>query len=165
VAGVLIAARGHGAAETTAAFARAQELAAAVDDPMERLSANYGLWVGNLSRGEAGPLQAIAEVVLRDIEGKPPSPEAAVAHRLAGTTEWYFGNFEVARAHLGQTLEIFDPQRDRDLTYRFGQDTGVSTMVIMALALWPLGETNHARSRLPWPCHTPRPEPLRARVR
>ena len=141
----LIAARGHGAPETTAAFARARELAAAVDDPMERLSAIYGLWVGNLSRGEVGPLRAIAEVVLRDIEGKPPSPEAAVAHRLAGVTEWYLGNFELARAHLGQTLAMFNPQRDRDLTYRFGQDMGVSAMVFMALALWPLGETDHAR--------------------
>ena len=141
----LIAARGDGAPETTAAFARARELAAAVDDPMERLSANYGLWVGNLSRGEVGPLRAIAEVVLRDIEGKPPSPEAAVAHRLAGTTEWYLGNFELARAHLGQTLAMFDPQRDRDLTYRFGRDMGVSAMVFMALALWPLGETDQAR--------------------
>ena len=112
---------------------------------MERLSANYGLWVGNLSRGEAGPLRAIAEVLLRDIEGKPPSPEAAVAHRLAGATEWYLGNFELARAHLEQTLAMFDPQRDRDLTYRFGQDMGVSAMVFMALALWPLGETDEAR--------------------
>ena len=140
----LIAARGDGAPETTAAFERARELAAAVDDPMERLSANYGLWVGSLSRGEVGPLRAIAEVVLRDIEGKPPSPEAAMAHRLAGTTEWYLGNFELARAHLGQTLAEFDPQRDRDLIYRFGRDMGVSAMVFMALALWPLGETDRA---------------------
>jgi predicted ATPase len=141
----LIAARGHGAPETTAAFARARELAAAVDDPMERLSANYGLWVGHFSRGEAGPLRAIAEIVLRDIEGKPPSPEAAIAHRLAGVTEWYFGNFELARSHLEQTLAMFDPQRDRDLTYRFGQDMGVSAMVFIALSLWPLGETERAR--------------------
>jgi predicted ATPase len=141
----LLAARGDAALETTAAFARARELAAAVDDPIERLSANYGLWAGYLSRGEAGPLRAIAEVVLRDVEGKPPSPEAAVAHRLAGTTEWYLGNFELARAHLEQTLAMFDPQRDRDLAYRFGRDTGVSAMVIMALALWPLGETDQAR--------------------
>jgi class 3 adenylate cyclase/predicted ATPase len=140
----LLAARGDCAPETTTAFARAQELAAAVDDPMERLSANYGLWVGYLSRGEVGPLRAIAEVVLRDIEGKPPSAEAAVAHRLAGTTEWYLGNFELARAHLEQTLAIFDPQRDHHLTYRFGRDTGVSAMVFMALTLWPLGETDRA---------------------
>jgi class 3 adenylate cyclase/predicted ATPase len=140
----LLAARGDCAPETTTAFARAQELAAAVDDPMERLSANYGLWVGYLSRGEVGPLRAIAEVVLRDIEGKPPSAEAAVAHRLAGTTEWYLGNFELARAHLEQTLAMFDPQRDHHLTYRFGRDTGVSAMVFMALTLWPLGETDRA---------------------
>jgi predicted ATPase len=141
----LIAARGHGAPETTAAFARAQELAAALDDRMDRLSAHYGLWTGSFSRGEASPMRAIAEVVLRDIEGKPPSLEAAVAHRLAGLTEWYLGNFELARAHLGQTLTMFDPQRDRDLTYRFGQDLGITTMVFLALALWPLGETDEAR--------------------
>ena len=140
----LLAARGDSAPETTAAFARAEELAAAVDDQMERLSANYGLWTGYLSRGEVGPLRAIAEVVLRDIEGKPPSPEAAVAHRLAGTTEWYLGNFELARAHLEQALAMFDPRRDHHLTYRFGRDTGVSAMVFMALALWPLGETDRA---------------------
>src|SRR5262249_49413563 len=104
--------------------ARVPESWPPVDDPMERLSANYGLWVGSLSRGEVGQLRAIAEIVLRDIEGKPPSPEAAVAHRLAGVTEWYLGNFELARAHMRQTLAMFDPQRDRDLTYRFGQDTG-----------------------------------------
>ena len=141
----LIAARGDAALETTAAFARARELAAAVDDPIERLSANYGLWVGYLSRGEVGPLRATAEVILRDVAGKPPSPEAAVAHRLAGVTEWYVGNFELARAHLEQTLAMFDAQRDRDLAYRFGRDTGVSAMVFMALTLWPLGETDHAR--------------------
>jgi tetratricopeptide (TPR) repeat protein len=140
----LIAARGDGAPETTAAFVRARELATAVDDPMERLSANYGLWVGSLSLGEADPLRAVTEAVLRDIEGKPPSPEAAMAHRLAGTTEWYLGNFELARAHLEQTLAMFDPQRDHDLTYRFGRDMGVSAMVFMAPALWPLGETDRA---------------------
>jgi hypothetical protein len=31
---------------------------------MERLSANYGLWVGHFSRGEADPARAIAEIVL-----------------------------------------------------------------------------------------------------
>jgi class 3 adenylate cyclase/predicted ATPase len=141
----LIAARGDASPETTAAFARARELAAAVADPTERLSANYGLWVGSLSRGEVGPLRAIAEVVLRDIEGKPASLEVAVAHRLAGTTEWYLGNFELARAHVGQALAMFDPVRDRDQSYRFGRDVGVSAMVFSAFALWALGETDEAR--------------------
>jgi hypothetical protein len=32
-----------------------------------------------------------------------------------------------------------DCARSKPKTYRFGQDTGVSAMVVMALALWPLG--------------------------
>jgi hypothetical protein len=40
---------------------------------------------------------------------------------------------------------LFDPQRDADLTYRFGQDLGVSAMIFMALVLWPLGEIDRAR--------------------
>jgi predicted ATPase len=67
-----------------------------------------------------------------------------VAHRLAGATEWYLGNFELARAHLEQTLAMFDPERDHHLAYRLGRDTGVSAMVFMALTLWPLGETDRA---------------------
>ena len=55
------------------------------------------------------------------------------------------GNFALARTHLEQTLAMFDPQRDHDLTYRFGRDMGVSAMVFMALTLWPLGETEQAR--------------------
>jgi hypothetical protein len=51
---------------------------------------------------------------------------------------------------LEQTLAMFDPQRDRDLTYRFGQDMGVSAMVFMALALWPLGETDELGPLAAW---------------
>jgi class 3 adenylate cyclase/predicted ATPase len=141
----LIAARGHGAPETSAAFARASELAVGVDDPVERLSANYGRWVGSLSRAEAGPLRAISEAILRDIEGKPPSPEAGVAHRIAGLTDWYLGKFAPARVHLEQALALFDPQRDADLAYRFGQDPIVSAMTFLAYVLWPLGEIDRAQ--------------------
>src|SRR6202030_1910764 len=43
----LLAARGMGAAETTEAFARARESRAGDKDAPERLSADYGLWVGS----------------------------------------------------------------------------------------------------------------------
>ena len=44
----LITARGYGAPETTAAFLRAQNSAAAVKDAPERFPAIYGVWVGGL---------------------------------------------------------------------------------------------------------------------
>src|SRR5208282_6735538 len=57
----------------------------------------------------------------------------------------FAGDFIEARSHLEQAVAIFDPERDRDLAFRFGQDVGVSAMVYLAIVLWPLGEVDRAR--------------------
>src|SRR6516165_8616703 len=62
----LIWAKGHQAPETIAAFARARELANQVEDPSQRFSAYYGLWVGHLTRGEPAPMREMAELFLRE---------------------------------------------------------------------------------------------------
>ena len=49
--------KGYQAPETSAAFARARELANQVEDTAERFSAYYGLWVGHLTRGETAPMR------------------------------------------------------------------------------------------------------------
>ena len=54
----LIASRGYGVPETTAAFAKAQELAREIDDAAARSSIFYGLWAGSLVRGELEPLRS-----------------------------------------------------------------------------------------------------------
>ena len=46
--------------------------------------------------------------------------------------------------HLKNSLAIYDSERDRDFAFRFGQDTGVSATIILALTLWPLGEIKWA---------------------
>ena len=115
-----IAARGYGAQETTAASARARELvvqAGGRGRPLFQLTMGYGSallraasWrrCGKSSR----PCCAIART--NQHRRKPASPAA-----FAGTTNWYAGDFEEALVHLDQALAIFDPQRDRDLAYRF----------------------------------------------
>jgi hypothetical protein len=55
-------AKGYQAPETSAAFARARELAGRVEDASERFSAYYGLFVGHLNRGEPAPMREIAEL-------------------------------------------------------------------------------------------------------
>jgi hypothetical protein len=60
--------RGFGAEESKAAFIRARELAAAIEDATERFTIYYGLWVGNLVRGELGLAREIAETFLREAE-------------------------------------------------------------------------------------------------
>src|SRR5271170_5725122 len=83
---------------------------------------------------------------LRDVEARPNSPEAGVAHRIAGTARWFAGEYREARDHLECALAMFQPGRDDDLAFRFGQDAGAAAMHYLALALWPLGDIGRAVS-------------------
>src|SRR5262249_44934492 len=56
-------AKGHHAPETSAAFARARELASRVEDLTGRFSAYYGVWVGHLNRCEPAPMRELAELL------------------------------------------------------------------------------------------------------
>jgi tetratricopeptide (TPR) repeat protein len=142
----LIAARGHGAAETTEAFAKARESASGETDAPERLAADYGLWVGSHARGDLPSMRAHATAFLSDVEARPDSPEAGVAHRAAGLTCWFAGEYREARDHLERALALFQPGRDDDLAFRFGQDQGVAAMAYLAIASWPIGEVDRAIS-------------------
>ena len=142
----LIAARGFGAAETAEAFAKARESAAGGKDAPERLAADYGLWAGNFVRGELPAMRAHSAAFLSDVEARPDSPEAGVAHRAAGITCWFAGEYREARDHLERALALFQPGRDDDLAFRFGPDPGVLAMHYLALTIWPMGDIGRAVS-------------------
>jgi class 3 adenylate cyclase/predicted ATPase len=141
----MIAAHGHGAPETAAAFRNASEWGAGGADLQARYSINYGLWAAAHVHGDLNAMREPAQAFLRDVRQQSHSPEAGVAHRIYGVTQWFAGDFIEGRSHLEKALAIFNPERDRDLAFRFGQDVGVSAMVYLAIALWPLGEVERAR--------------------
>ena len=115
-------------------------------DAPERLAADYGLWAGSYMRGELPSMRAHAAAFLSDVEARPDSPEASVAHRAAGITCWFAGEYREARDHLERALALFQPGRDDDLAFRFGWDPGVAAMAYLAIASWPLGEVDRAIS-------------------
>jgi class 3 adenylate cyclase/predicted ATPase/ABC-type transport system involved in cytochrome c biogenesis ATPase subunit len=140
----LIHAKGHQAPETSAAFARARELASQVEDPAGRFSAYYGLWVGHLSRWEPAPMREMAELFLREATARPDCPEAVVAQRISGVTCFLFGNFAGAQQHSRKTVELYDQTGPRDFANRFGYDPRGHAEVYDAFALWVLGEVDEA---------------------
>src|SRR5262249_38855395 len=140
----LIWAKGYPAPETSAAFARARELASRVEDVSERLSAYYGLWAGHFTRGEPAPAREIAELFLREATARPDCPEAFVAHRIFGTTCFHFANFGGAHEHFQKTVELYDQTRRGDFANRFGGDSRAVAEVFDALALWMLGRVDEA---------------------
>jgi class 3 adenylate cyclase/tetratricopeptide (TPR) repeat protein len=142
----LFSARGYGAAETTEAFTRARESASGRKDAPERLAADWGLWVGSFVRGDLPSMQEHTAAFLSDLQARPDSPEAGVAHRAAGLTHWFAGEYVEARGHLERALALFQPGRDDDLAFRFGLDPGVAAMASLAVTLWPLGEIDRAIS-------------------
>ena len=142
----LIAARGYGAPETTEAFAKAREAASGDKDAPGRLAADYGLWAGSFMRGELPEMRTHAMAFLNDLEATPNSPAAGVARRIAGVTCWCAGEYREARDYFEKALALFQPGRDDDMAFRFGQDPGVAAMANLAITSWPLGEVDRAMS-------------------
>src|SRR5262249_49395957 len=137
-------AKGHTAPETSAAFARARELASREEDVTERFSAYYGLWVGHLTRAEHAPMREMAELFLREATAQPDCPEAPVAHRISGVTCFNFGDFGDAHEHFRQTIELCDQARHADFAKRFGHDTRPVAEILDALTLLVLGRIDEA---------------------
>jgi len=96
----LVGAKGHSAAETSAAFLRARELANRVEDASERFSAYYSLWTRHQNRGEPAPMREMASFFLREATARPDCPKSVIAHRLSGLTYFYFGDFAGAHQHV-----------------------------------------------------------------
>jgi predicted ATPase len=138
----LIWAKGYQAPETSAAFARARELASREEDASERFSAYYGLWTGHRNRGEPAPMREMAELLLREATARPDCPEALIAHRVSGTTCFYFGDFAGAHEHFQQTIELYDPACHGDFANRFGHDPRAAAEIFDALTLFALGRTD-----------------------
>ena len=137
--------KGYGAQEAKIAFTRARELGAVVEHPAEQFPTYYGLWVGNLVRGELAAARTTANSFLRDAETAASPAEAGAARRALGQTYLWQGDFREAKIHFQEALKIYDPDRDREVKFRFGMDTGVGSKALLAVANWVLGDAVRAR--------------------
>jgi tetratricopeptide (TPR) repeat protein len=137
--------RGFAAEETRSAFTRATELAAEVDEPAERFAAYYGLWTGNLMRGEVSLAQETAERFCREAERGDRPTDVAVAYRCLGLTCLHHGNFVKAQASFARTLQVYDPARDRDAKFRFGMHPAAAAPLYLGYISWLWGQFEQAR--------------------
>ena len=97
-------------------------------------------------RGELRLAREIAETFLREAERGARTTECGVGRRLLGVTCLQQGDFIEAQANLAEALSIYDPERDREARFRFGQDTGATARAQLAHTKWALGEVGPARA-------------------
>ncbi len=137
--------KGYGAEETKAAFARVEELATANGDPQSPFDAYYGRWARSVFGGDLGSARETAESFVRIAERDERLTEAGVGHRLLGMTLFLLGDFGQARAQCEQAVRTYNPDRDRDAKFRFGQDSAVGAVAYLTLAGWCVGDVTRAR--------------------
>jgi predicted ATPase len=136
----LVYAKGYTAPETSAALARARELAAGSANATERLSVDFGLWINQWMRGELAAASARATSLLREAIANQDLSARIVALRMCGACELYAGDFTAACQHFDELVRLYEPTLHRELAARFGISIGAYSLALWALG--KIGETN-----------------------
>jgi class 3 adenylate cyclase/DNA-binding winged helix-turn-helix (wHTH) protein/tetratricopeptide (TPR) repeat protein len=138
--------KGFGSEEAQAAYARARELVAKVDDPAERFATYYGQWINTGMRSGLAAAQDISQIFLNEAMSSASAPEIATAHRMIGLTLLTQGDLVDAKGHLDEALRVYDPQWGHDDRFRLGFEPGLTAMAYLASTEWLLGNAARARN-------------------
>lgn len=143
---LLMAIQGYAAPATEQAFARARALCDALPAGPELYPVLRGLLSYHQVRAEFGEAGALGEQLLRHADQRPDDGALHVqAHYGVGTTLFYVGALDAARAHLEGALRAYDPATHHQhiLVYG-GYDPGVACALWLAWTLTLQGELDEA---------------------
>ena len=76
-------------------------------DSLQRLAADYGLWVGSYRARRPSAMKAHAAAFLADVAARPDSARRAIAHRVQGMTHCSPANSSKPRAIIGTRARPF----------------------------------------------------------
>jgi tetratricopeptide (TPR) repeat protein len=96
-------------------------------------------------RGELRRAREMASAFLQYAEDAGRVVEASVARRGLAIITYNLGQFTEARTHCERALAARGPERDREARERFSEDSGLTAMSWLGVAMWQLGEVDRAR--------------------
>jgi len=70
------------------------------------------------------------------------------ALRVVATVSYFRGDFMVATEHAQTGVELYDPQRHRELAFVYGADPLVVCSLYAALSMWALGQPERAEATM-----------------
>ncbi|OCK62442.1 adenylate/guanylate cyclase domain-containing protein [Bradyrhizobium sp. LMTR 3] len=137
---------GHSAPQTVAAWTRARQFAADINDPVELAPIYSGLFNACLTHGEIAPMWELVDATMNAAKRHPDSPVATVvAHWTNGATCWFGGDYMNARTHLEQALAAYGAEPNLETFRASTLDLPFVIMRFLALVLWPIGQIDRAR--------------------
>ncbi len=140
---VLVATKGYASPEVEQTFSRARELGQQLGATERLLPALGGLCVVNVARSQLRKALAYGKELLHLAE-RLQDPTVVVGHIRVGIPLYYLGELEQSRDHLQQSVSLYTATQHRFLTWRYGQEPGMSAEIYLSQALWLLGHPDQA---------------------
>jgi predicted ATPase len=113
-------------------------------DTEQRFSIFYRQWAYHLVRVECSTARKLGEEFLHHVEREGDPALVLMGHRILGISQFFLGDLPTARAHLEQTLALYDTAQHRTLAFRFAQDPQIACQAVLSLVLWLLGYPEQA---------------------
>jgi predicted ATPase len=132
------------APDTTAAWAKALEIAERLSDIEYQLRALWGLWHFRVSRGECRAALIQAEKFCERVASTANPAEILVGRRMIAVSLHYLGEQTNARRHLEDMLAHYVAPAHRSHAIRFQYDQRVATRMMLARILWLQGFPDQA---------------------
>ena len=145
--------KGWAAPETKAAveqahllLEQAEALGETPDDPLLLFSVLFGFWVANTVAFNADVSRDLAAQFLALAQKQRASGPLMLGHAFRGGSLMLGGAITEGRAHLDQSIALYDPTEHRPLAMRFGDNARVTNLYFRSKALWVLGYAEAARA-------------------
>ena len=116
-----------------------------MEDPQQLFPVLRGLWNYYQVHAELQTARTLSEHLLTLAQQVQDPGMLPAAHRAVGSTLSYMGEPAAALTHLTQGIALYDPQQQRAVTFRYGEDAGVVCRSHAARVLWCLGFPTQAR--------------------
>jgi tetratricopeptide (TPR) repeat protein len=143
----LTATRGFGADELIQNLSRARELCWALNDDATLVSVLVGLGRFYDLRADREAIEQLTGEELHLLERVQEPVLATQLHTHLGTSSMVRGALGQAQEHHARALELYDPQRHRELVLHFGLDPAVVAGIVSGWSLWLAGRPDQARAR------------------
>ena len=144
----LIATEGYASPNVGKLYTKARELYEQLGDSPDVSEVLWGLWTFHTLSADLETARDIAEEFLRLSEQLAYPGLAMRGHWAMEITFTHQGNFELALAHYEKALALYDPVQHRDDSFLYALNPGVAMPCFAAWALWFLGQTDEAVSRM-----------------
>ena len=146
----LIATEGPASNMAMATFSRARELCERLGGPPEQLQVMFWLTTASVIRGELPLAQETIADLLRIADARGDRPALLNAMRGQAMIRLFMGHLTGAHEMIERAVEAFDAssEEDRLAARAAGQDAGVADLALMSWALWLLGQSDTAMTRI-----------------